>query len=261
MATKKYVWKFDLEEYLMTKDVLEDYIAKVKAIQTFYLPDVARIITEERTEYRPDTIVNITAMIEEKIRQLICQGNNVVTGNVQFSPAVGGLFLGKTGVVDSAKNKPIINMIPTAALRAETDQVALEFSSNVRDLGGANIGLVKDVTTGKTDGAITPGGMLDVTGSKIRCINADNTGIGKLTLVNLADQTVAATITVLGINDPSRLMFNLPANLGYGEYQLTIETWFSTNSTQLKQSRTLTYAIPLVVKEPDRGDDDRPVIE
>ena len=30
MATKKYVWKFDLEEYLMTKDVKEDFAAKVK---------------------------------------------------------------------------------------------------------------------------------------------------------------------------------------------------------------------------------------
>lgn len=261
MATKKYVWKFDLEEYLMTKEVMEDYIAKVKAIQTFYLPDVARFIADERTEYRTDTIVNIATLVEEKIRQLACQGNNVVTGNVQYSPAVGGLFLGKTGVVDPAKNKPIINMIPTAAMRAETDLVTLEFSGNVRDLGGANIGLVKDVTTGKTDGTITPGGMLDVTGSKIRCINADNTGVGKLTLVNLADQTVAATITVLGINDPSRLMFTLPANLAAGEYRLTIETWFSTNSTLLKQSRTLTYGIPLVVGGGNDDDDDRPVIE
>ena len=117
------------------------------------------------------------------------------------------------------------------------------------------------MTTGKTDGTITPGGMLDVTGSKIRCINADNTGVGKLPLVNLAAQTVAATITVLGINDPSRLMFTLPANLAAGEYRLTIETWFSTNSTLLKQSRTLTYGIPLVVGGGNDDDDDRPVIE
>ncbi len=54
MATKKYVWKFDLEEYLMTKDVKEDFAAKVKPIQTFYMADVARLIAEERTEYRID---------------------------------------------------------------------------------------------------------------------------------------------------------------------------------------------------------------
>lgn len=262
MATKKYVWKFDLEEYLMTKDVKEDFAAKVKPIQTFYMADVARLISEERTEYRVDTIVNITKLVEEKIRQLVCGNNIVVTDNVQYSPAVSGLFLGKKGLVDPAKNKAVINMIGTAAMRAEADLVTLEFSGNVRDMGGAGFGLVKDVTTGKTDGTITPGGILDVSGVKIRSVNADGSGLGTLTLVNMADQTVAATITLLAINDPKRLMFNIPADLAEGSYQLTLETWFSTNSFQLKQSRTLVYAIPLVVGNPGGGgEDDRPVIE
>ena len=83
---------------------------------------------------------------------------------------------------------------------------------------------MKDVTTGKTDGTVTPGGILDVTGSKIRSVNADGTGLGLLTLVNTTDQSVAATITVLAINDPKRLMFNIPADLAKGSYQLTLET-------------------------------------
>ena len=230
MATKKYVWKFDLEEYLMTKDVKEDFAAKVKPIQTFYMADVARLIAEERTEYRIDTIVNITKLVEAKIRQLACGNNIVITDNVQYGPAITGLFLGKTGLVDPAKNKAVINMNSTAAMRAETDLVALEFSGTVRDMGGAKFGLVKDVTTGKTDGTITPGGMLDVTGSKIRCVGADGFSLGSLTLVNMADKSVAATITVFGINDPSRLMFNIPADLADGEYELTLETWFSTSN-------------------------------
>lgn len=191
MATKKYVWKFDLEEYLMTKDVKEDFAAKVKPIQTFYMADVARLIVEERTEYRVDTIVNITKLVEAKIRQLVCGNNNVVTDNVQYSP-----------------------------------------------------------------------GILDVTGSKIHSVNANGTGLGSLTLVNTTDQSVAATITLLAINDPKRLMFSVSSDLADGEYELTFETWFSTNSTQLKQSRTLTYAIPLVVGAMGGGgEDDRPVFE
>ena len=52
MATKKYVWKFDLEEHLMTKDVLEDYKAILKPIQSLDITDVARAIVEERTGNR-----------------------------------------------------------------------------------------------------------------------------------------------------------------------------------------------------------------
>ncbi|UVQ47464.1 DUF4469 domain-containing protein [Parabacteroides faecis] len=244
MAIKKYVWKFDLEEYLMTKDVLEDYKAILKPIQSLDITDVARAIVEERTEYRVDTLVNTANLIDEKIRQLVCQNNIVKTGTAMFTPAIEGLFLGKTGMVDPAKNKCTVNIIPTAAMRSELDKVTMEFSGTVKESGGARIGLVKDVTTGKTDGTITPGGMIDVTGSKIRCINADGTGIGSLTLLKSTDRSVATSITLFGINDPSRLMFTLPANLEAGTYELTLETYFSTNSTQLKQPRTLVYSIP-----------------
>ena len=253
MATKKYVWKFDLEEYLMTKDVKEDFAAKVKPIQTFYMADVARLIAEERTEYRIDTIVNITKLVEAKIRQLACGNNIVITDNVQYGPAITGLFLGKTGLVDPAKNKAVINMNPTAAMRAETDLVALEFSGTVRDMGGAKFGLVKDVTTGKTDGTITPGGMLDITGSKIKCVNADGTGTGTLKLIKESTQAVAATITTFGINDPSRLMFTLPASLENGSYSLVLETWYSNSAVLLKEPRTLVYPFTLMV-----GDGEKP---
>lgn len=262
MAIKKYVWKFDLEEYLMTREVKEDFAGKVKPIQTFYLPDVAREVTKERTEYREDTLVSSYKLMEAKIRELACRNNIVITDNLQYGPAIAGLFYGKSGVVNPAVNKAVINMIATATLRAELDQVVLEFSGNIREMGNAGFALVKDVTTGKTDGTITPGGLLDVTGTKIRSVDADGTGLGKLTLVNLADQSVAATITVFGINDPKRLMFNIPADLAKGSYQLTLETWFSTNNIQLKQSRTLVYDIPLVVGgSGGGGEDDRPVID
>ncbi len=93
MATKKYVWKFDLEEHLMTKDVLEDYKAILKPIQSLDITDVVRAIVEERTEYRVDTLVNTANLIDEKIHQLVCQNNIVKTGTAMFTPAIEGLFL------------------------------------------------------------------------------------------------------------------------------------------------------------------------
>ena len=55
-------------------------------------------------------------------------------------------------------------------------------------------------------------------------------------------------------------MFTLPADLAADEYQLVIETWFSTTSTLLKEMRTLIYPLVLVVGG-GGDDDDRPVIE
>ena len=100
-----------------------------------------------------------------------------------------------------------------------------------------------------------------MTGTKIRSINADGTGLGTVKLLKASGQSVAASFTQLGINDPSRLMFTLPADLANGEYQLVIETWFSTTSTLLKEMRTLVYPLPLVVGSGGSGGDDRPEIE
>lgn len=251
MATKKYVWKFDLEEYLMTKDVKEDFAAKVKPIQTFYMADVARLIAEERTEYRIDTIVNITKLVEAKIRQLACGNNIVVTDNVQYSPGILGLFLGKTGVVDPAKNKAVINMIATAALRAETDQVALEFSGVVRDMGGANISGERrhhgQDRRNRHPRRHPRCHRLEDTQCQCRRHGAGLAHAGQHHRPERGRHHHAA-----GYQRSQTTDVQHSCRPGKGSYQLTLETWFSTNSTQLKQSRTLTYAIPLVVGRHER---------
>ncbi|MDD2953393.1 MAG: DNA-binding domain-containing protein [Parabacteroides sp.] len=245
---KNYSWTYDLEEYTMTKDVAEDYTAKVQARPTLSLADIARLVAEERTEYRPDTLVNTADIMEEMIRRMICQGYAVQTNTALYTPCITGVLMGTKGLFDPAKNACVVNLSPTQALRQEvTKKVTPVFSGHVRSMGGARIALVKDVTTGKTDGTITPGGLLDVTGSKIRCLAADGVSVGSLTLVNTSTQAVAATITTLGLNDPSRLMFNIPANLADGSYLLRIETYFTSGVSLLKSVRTIEYPRPLVV--------------
>ena len=258
-----YVWLYDLIENTMTKDVKEDFVASVRTQKSMTIDDIANQIAAERTEYRIDTIKNISTLVDEKIRQLVSSGYTVVTGTAQYAPSIGGLFIGDTGLFDPKVNKCVVNITPAQLMRAEVAKVEPKFSGTVRRMGGARISLVLDVATGKTDGTITAGGMLDVTGTKIRCTGADGTGLGSVKLLKLSDQTVAATITQLGINDPSRLMFTLPADLADGEYQLVVETWFSTTSTLLKEMCTLTCPLTLVAGATGGGggEDDRPVIE
>lgn len=264
MATKKvYEWEFDLEEYLMTPDVLEDYIARMKTRRTLVEEDLIEEIVSERTDIRPDTLRMCAGLMSDKLIQKIQDGHIVSTTTATYVPTILGLFMGTSGVVDPAKNMAVVNISPSTKMREALKAVKLKFSNYVRTMGGARIGLVRDVTTEKIDGTITPGGMLDVTGNKIRCINADGSGIGVVRFLKADTMTEAATVTLLGVNDPKRLMFNVPA-LADGAYILQIETYFSNSAVLLKQSRTIDYPVTLYVGDrPSSGDDedDRPVIE
>lgn len=241
----------------MTKDVKEDYVAKVTTIRSMTVQDLAREIARERTEYRTDTIVNIANLIDEKIRQSVCLGNTVVTGSALYSPSITGVFIGKDGVYDPDVNSCVVNISPSKEMREEVAKVKPQFTGYVLDLGGARIALVKDTTTGKTDGTITPGGIVEVTGTKIKCVNSDGSGLGKIAFVNVETGDEAATVDSLAINNPSRLMFIVPA-LEEGSYTLRIETYFTTATQLLTSVRVIEYNQLLTVKSDEDGEETAP---
>lgn len=262
MATKKvYEWEFDLEEYLMTQDVLEDYVARMKTRRSLTEDDLIVEITAERTDIRPETFRMCNQLMSEKIIEKVCDGHIVSTATATYTPTIPGVFQGTSGVVDTSKNIPTVNVSPSTAMREALKSVKLKFSQLVRSMGGARIGLVRDVTTDKTDGTITPGGIVDVTGNKIRCINAEGTGMGVVRFFNAETREEVETVSLLAINDPKRIMFTAPA-LADGAYILQVETYFSTSVTRLKQARLIDYPVTLYVgARPDNGESDRPEIE
>ena len=259
MATKSYKWFFDLTENLLTKDVTNDYIATVKTLLPKTVDNLDDIVKE--TAYNRETVIGVITLYDKKIIESVCQGNTVNTGSTLYAPALPGSFIGTDGVVDRTKHKPYVNINPSTGFRKELETVLPVFSGNVLDSGGAHIGLVTDSATGRTDGFMTPGNTIDITGKKIRSLNADGSGIGSIKFVNVETDAVAATIASLTINDPGRVILVVPASLTDGTYRLEIETYYSNNNTFLKSPRTLIYTPLYIGKVPSSGgsgEDERP---
>ena len=212
-----YKWYFDLRENTITQDVKEDYVAVPRKMLSLTPKDLAKWIAEERTEYRIDTIENIINIYEDMLAKALCGGNTYVSRIAQYQPSITGVFSG-TGEIDPEKNKCQINITPTATLKDKlAKEVALEY----------------------------PGGMVQLKGNKIKCVNADGSGIGKLTLYNDAES--GEEVPVLGVNEPSKIIFVFPTGLLAGEYRLEIETYFTTGTTLLKEPRTLVCPLKLKV--------------
>ncbi len=259
MAAKSYKWFFDLAENLLTKDVTNDYTATVKTLLPKTIDNLADDIVKE-TAYNRETVIGIITLYDKKIIESVCLGNTVNTGSTLYAPALPGSFIGTEGVMDPAKQKPYVSINPSTAFRKELELVRPVFSGNVLDSGGARIGLVTDSATGRTDGFMTPGNTINITGKKIRSLNADGSDIGNIKFVNVETDEVAATVTSLTINEPKRIILIVPASLTDGTYRLEVETYYSNTSTLLKNPRTLIYTPLYIGQVPTGGggEDERP---
>jgi hypothetical protein len=105
---------------------------------------------------------------------------------------------------------------------------------------GIFVNTLTDVTTEEVNTCITPGGAVNLVGTKIK-IAGEESGVG-LYLVEINTNTeTAIPKTSIPVNDPSKMTFIVPAGLPAGDYKLKIVTQYSTNQTFLKEPRTYVF--------------------
>ncbi len=246
MSKKIYEWLFYLIENTVTKEE-GDKTAKVKSRKTKSIEDLADRIVQERTEYRRDTIVNIIKLVNSTKLEFLAQGEKINDGITLLEPAIAGNFYDDTTFVDGT-HSCIINSRVTNDVHAMLSQVKGTYNGLSLENGGASIDGITDSTTGSTTGEVTPGKTITITGNKIRVIPEEGeTAESCITYTNLETQQVIIQSDPLVINDPSRLVLQLP-ELAKGSYSLTVKTLFSNNSTLLKAPRYLTAKVKLEVK-------------
>ena len=240
---KKFTWKVWLRLNLLTKDVENDYVAEVSTTgKTLRNEDIAPAIKDEGSELQYETLLDILNHSDRLRRERIQQGYSVQTGVCHINPRVTGNWIGSAPHFDSNAHKITCDLTASAELHHALEEVSIDVLG-VRD-SGARIGLVTDVTTGKTDGVITRGGDLIIEGEKIKIAPTGEEGLGIFFVLPNGD--VVAVTDPLAQNDPKKIICRVPA-LEAGIYTLQIVTRYSNGTTLLKESRTIVYELPLNV--------------
>lgn len=231
-------WKVWLRENLLTKDVDNDYIAEVSTEKnTLRNEDIARMIVEEGSEIKYDTLLSVINQHDRIIRTQLQRGYSVLTQTCQFTPRITGTWIGTSAQFEPTVHKVTLDIIPSAEMRAALADVGIEVLG-VRD-GGGRIGLVTDTATGLTDGTITAGDDILIEGNKIKVTPADDERVG---VFFVSAEGVATKVTRrFTQNDPSRVIARVPADLAAGRYTLRIVTCYAGSSTLLKDPRTIEY--------------------
>jgi hypothetical protein len=248
--TKRFFWKIWLRPNLLTKTVDNDYIAEISTVgNTLRNEDIARHIVNERSELRYETILSILNERDTMVRDTLLGGSSVQDNNIHLAPRITGNWIGADPAYDPKEHRITVDAIPTAEFRKALDEeVGIEILGKKTD-GGAIIGLVTDVTTGKTDGLIVPGGDIIITGEKIKISPDNDPNLGVLFVTSGGDMIPLSH--PMTENNPKRIVCRVPDILSTGVYTLKIVTRFSNGTTLLKLPRTLVYELPLRVGTAD----------
>jgi hypothetical protein len=239
-----YFWKLWLRPNSLTKEVDNDYIAEVSTIgNTLHNEDIARHIVNERSELRYDTILSILNERDMVERHALLNGSSVQSSNTHLAPRVTGNWTGTEPIFNPKEHKITIDSVQTVELRRALEEVGVEVLGKKVD-GGAGIGLVTDVPTGKTDGTVTVGGDIIIAGEKIKIAPAGEAGLGVYFTdsdgIDLPLETAATE------NNPKKIICRLPTRITDGRtYTLKIVTRFSNGTQYLNTPRTIIYDLPL----------------
>ena len=236
---KEHQWDVYLRPNVLTKDDENDCIADVLTrLQTRRNEDVANRIVAAGSELRKETILAVLNRRDEEVREIVLSGCSFMDGLVQVSPRVAGVWANAGSPFDPAAHKRTVDLVPTAAFRDALEGVG------VRVLGtkasGAEITLITDTATGRTDGTLTAGDDIIIDGSRIKVDEADEAQGVFVVDSSGAEHKVTRR---LSMNKPSQLIARVPADVPKGACTVIVRTRYTAGGIALKELRTVTAPV------------------
>ncbi len=237
---KKSVWEVHLRPNTLTKDNDRDCIADVyQHAETQRNADIADIIVKERTEFRPETIMNILTMRDKVVTQLIEEGLSVMDGVVQITPRVSGVWETEGAEYDEKIHKRTVDIVPTADLRDVLDAISVKVLGAKE--ASARITSITDTATGLKDGTITIGDDIIIEGDKLKI---DEKDAAQGVFFKAANGTEYKTTRRLSVNKPSQIIARVPKEVPAGAVTVIVRTKYSSTAKPLKEIKEIIFGYP-----------------
>lgn len=205
-----------LQENHLTSDP-NDYMAMVQPLSTVGEAQVIqRMIEQGSTVNRPDILASLEDYFSA-VESLVLEGNNVNTPLANFGASIKGVFEGQGDGFDAARHHLRARVTPGARLR-KTISARGSASKQETIKPRPNPQEFTDINTGERNSVLTPGGMAQILGHRLKFDPAETVqGI-----FFVASDGSDAKVDVVGGNKPAELMFLVPDSLVSGDYTLEV---------------------------------------
>ena len=219
-----------------------DYYASILNNGSINPEGLIGLIIKDGIELNAATLLDVITRYNAKAAEQAAQGVNVNTGLVYLRPVVKGAFYDKTW---NALTNPLqIATTQGSAIRKAVADTTVRIVGVKNDL--IEIMSVTDLATQLTDGTLTRGRNAELRGSYIK-VAGDSDMVGVIFRNIATGETVKLSTADIVLNEPSRLLLLIPDSLAAGEYELTVTTQFTPGGKLLKEPRTATLPIPVII--------------
>ena len=231
--------QFSLSENLLTPDP-NDYIAVPANVRVYHFEEVLQRINIRYTGLTPTQLLAASKELFEEIGLIVENGDGVNTPIVNIYPGMAGVYNGATDNFDPKRHRCRANLTAGTQLNAAVKKIKTEKIVVPEAL--PYILEVKDILSGTVNEILTPGGVIQLRGCKLKLApELPDDGI------YLTEENGSVTkLPVLVENKPARLMAMIPADLPQGIYTLEVKA-SATTSKPLKTPKTGIYNKHLIV--------------
>lgn len=233
----KYTIKGRLADNTVTVDNPDDKILQIEKAGNAVLKDVIDEMKAEDTGLRRETIEHVVGLYNRVVERLLLTGYNVNTGLFYASARAKGVVEAEGW--NPEKNSIYVSFTQGKELREAINDTKVEITGKADDTAYFSWGT--DTATRVTGATATPGRNFAQKGKNIKIAGTD-ASVGLKLTDNKTGQETPIPMDMIGVNEPSQVVFIVPAGLADGEYTLSLTTQYGGKSL-LKQPKTVTRTL------------------
>jgi len=234
------VLKYALRENLLTP-APGNYMAQVADVRSYTLDEIINLMMEKGSSVTRADAAAVLQVYGEVCALLVANGAALNTPLMNASMSISGVFDGANDSFDRRRHAVNLNMTAGTLLRDALASVKCEKTQIAST--DPYITEVKDVVSDTVNSALTKGGIVQITGSRLKFDAKDETqGI-----FFVPETGAPVRATVVAENKPARLTALIPQTLDAGIRYIEIRTKLLDNNKSLKTMKTGRFAKPLTV--------------
>ena len=223
--------KYSLRENLLTP-APDDYMAQVTDVRSYTLDEIIDLMVDKGTTLTRADVAATLQVYSEVCASLIKDGSALNTPLMNTALSISGVFNGANDTFDKKRHTVNLNISAGTLLRDAITKVKCEKTESAST--DPYITEVADIVSGKVNEVLTKGGVVQITGSRLK-FDAKDAAQG---IFFVPETGEAARAAVIAENKPARLMAIIPADLPAGTYYVEVRTKILEGNKSGKKIKT-----------------------